>query len=290
MTASEADRQKRAVRHGDALYRLQDGARATHADFDRPRTAIFIHGFTANAEYMHDLMHQFSGAGFHPLAFEYASFRGIDHAARNLEDLLALFDKTGTIARHRVTLVAHSMGGLVARALVLLGGGARYVKNVVTLGTPHGGTLTNRRVVEYFAMLGEQLSGLNPEGFAPSCASALQLIRADGPNPLLDRLKHAPQPTLPVSFYSISGGYGRLEFGKSSFKNELANSWLQNRLRTPNDGLIEEHSSNLSAVCQGTFLQASRHINNYNEYATTNHSYLINNQTIALLAIQCAST
>ncbi len=40
----------------------------------------------------------------------------------------------------RVDLVAHSMGGLVARCYLQLLGGARRVDRLVTLGTPHQGT------------------------------------------------------------------------------------------------------------------------------------------------------
>jgi pimeloyl-ACP methyl ester carboxylesterase len=54
----------------------------------------------------------------------------------------------------RVALVCHSMGGLAARAYLRRYGGAR-VERVITLGTPHGGTVlakagagTNARQME----------------------------------------------------------------------------------------------------------------------------------------------
>lgn len=236
---------------------------------------------------MNSLMHQFDGAGFKALVFEYASFRGIDHAAKSLEGLLDLMTQPPDLHR-RAVIVAHSMGGLVARAFVLLGGGARYVKRVITLGTPHGGTLKKARFAHYFASWGEHLSGLNPEGFAPSCASALQLIGADTPNRLLDRLRDAPAPAFPVTFCTISGGYGRLEFGTNSVQNYFANLWLQRHLSMPNDGLVEDSSSDLSNWSDSTVLPTCTHINTYVEFPFTNHSYLIENQTVQLLAIQFA--
>jgi pimeloyl-ACP methyl ester carboxylesterase len=47
--------------------------------------------------------------------------------------------KLRAVSRQRVVLVAHSMGGLVARA-ALMQPGLDHVSHVITLGTPHGGT------------------------------------------------------------------------------------------------------------------------------------------------------
>jgi hypothetical protein len=44
----------------------------------------------------------------------------------------------------RVVLVGHSLGGLIARYYVQRLGGDRHVRTVVTLGTPHSGTLAAR--------------------------------------------------------------------------------------------------------------------------------------------------
>lgn len=283
-----SDRQRRAIRHGDALFRFEDGKRATHTSFNAKNIAIFIHGFTANADYMGDLMHQFNGAGFVSFAFEYASFKGIDHAAKSLSQLLTLLDNDGTISRNRVVLVGHSMGGLVARAFISLENGARFARKVITLGTPHDGTLKSSWLVKCLANLGESLSGLNPEGYTESNRSTQQLIGADGPPALLEQLKKCP-PSEQVDFYSISGGYGRLEFGPSWSKNLLANLWLQSKLDAPNDGLVSDESSDLSRKLFSACAPGAAHLNNYPEYSDTNHTYLVNNQTVALLAIQCAA-
>ncbi|KAA2264636.1 alpha/beta fold hydrolase [Solihabitans fulvus] len=48
-------------------------------------------------------------------------------------------EQTGT---DRVHVVGHSLGGLIARYYVQRLGGDRRVRTLVTLGTPHGGTLT----------------------------------------------------------------------------------------------------------------------------------------------------
>lgn len=53
---------------------------------------------------------------------------------RHVEEICA---RTG---HHRVDIVGHSLGGLIARYYVQRLGGDRRVRTLVTLGTPHGGT------------------------------------------------------------------------------------------------------------------------------------------------------
>lgn len=278
--------QQRSARVGDAILRFPDFAKATQGDFGQKKVAIFIHGFTADANYMRDLMHQFDGAGFATFAFEYECFRGIDEAAKSLYQLLALLDGGQSISGNRVVLVGHSMGGLVARALITLENGARFVRKVITLGSPNAGTLTNATMLRYMANWGEAISGANPRGYSPKCKSALQLLGKDGAHPLVNRLM---LPSLaPVEFYSISGGYNQLDFGKGFWKNFLSNRYLQKHLTSPNDGLVSELSSDLSQAVFSACAPGCRHINNYPDYSNTNHTYLSNNQSIALQAIQCA--
>ena len=74
------------------------------------------------------------------LAFDYENINtSIKVTARALKDRLAA---VGLGASHGKTLhvVAHSMGGLVARWLIEQEGGSRIVQHLVTLGTPHAGS------------------------------------------------------------------------------------------------------------------------------------------------------
>lgn len=62
-----------------------------------------------------------------------------------IEDLGALVGEkiARLVKRHnlpKIDIVAHSMGGLVARYYVKRLGGERYVRSLITLGTPHHGT------------------------------------------------------------------------------------------------------------------------------------------------------
>jgi hypothetical protein len=135
---------------------------------------------------------------------------------------------------------------------------------------------------------GEAVSGLNPRGFSLKSASAIQLLGADGPDPLLGKLKKPLPANSGVEFYSLSGGYPRLDFGKGLLRNLLFNTYLQRYLGLPNDGLIPEASSDLSEQQFGACAPGCQHINSYPDYAGLNHTYLVRNQWLALTAIQCA--
>jgi pimeloyl-ACP methyl ester carboxylesterase len=69
------------------------------------------------------------------LAFDYRSAGSIERLALQLRRAL-----DAGVGGGRIDLVAHSMGGLVARFYLQLLGGARRVDRLVTLGTPHHGT------------------------------------------------------------------------------------------------------------------------------------------------------
>jgi pimeloyl-ACP methyl ester carboxylesterase len=279
--------QQRASRVGDALLRFPDGQKATQGDFGASKVVVFIHGFTADASYMQDLMHQFHGAGFRTFAFEYECYRGIDHAANSLVNLLRLLDGSTGISQNRIVLVGHSMGGLVARASVALASGGSFIRKVITLGTPNDGTLQGSWLPRCMAYWGEAIGGANPRGFSLQADSARQLVRADPAPTLLDRLQQTSAP-VDVTYYSISGGYGQLDFGRGYWKNLLINRYLQSRLGKPNDGLVSEASSDLSRSVFALSAPGCAHHNDYVGYVHANHSFLINNQAVALMAVACA--
>jgi pimeloyl-ACP methyl ester carboxylesterase len=110
---------------------------------DRPGNAgtapvLLVHGYGCNSGYWHFMSRALSRAG-------------IGHYAIDLEPMLAGIDQFVPALHARIeeicwqtgheqlVIVAHSMGGLVARAY-LRDHGAQRVLRVVTLGTPHRGT------------------------------------------------------------------------------------------------------------------------------------------------------
>lgn len=84
---------------------------------------------------------------------------------------------------------------------------------------------------------------------------------------------------------TISGGKPRLDFGKSRIVEELLNRQLQRLIgKKPNDGLVAEESVAFTpelASLPGDY----EHFNSYAEYANTNHTYIVDNQTVQLQVI-----
>src|SRR5271165_2881105 len=118
-------------------------ARAPGAAEPALRPVLLLHGFLCNANIWRRLQMRLRTAGFGPIE------------ALDVEPLLADIDfQAGRVAPsllalqrrchgERVVIVAHSMGGLIARALLRdLGAGA--IRRIVTIASPHHGTALAR--------------------------------------------------------------------------------------------------------------------------------------------------
>jgi triacylglycerol lipase len=104
-----------------------------------PRPVIVLHGYAMNRANFFPLAYRLARAGLGPIyGFEYWTLGRVAAGARQLGWFVDhVREATGAPA---VDLIGHSMGGVVARYYVTLHGGDAHVKNVVTLGSPHGGT------------------------------------------------------------------------------------------------------------------------------------------------------
>ncbi len=103
------------------------------------RPVILVHGIFCNGRIWGALEHKLAAAGFAPVLAVTLEplLADLDVHARTLARALeALYADTG----ERVTLIAHSMGGLIARA-ALRTVRPGLLRQIVTLGTPHHGTL-----------------------------------------------------------------------------------------------------------------------------------------------------
>jgi len=104
---------------------------------------LLLHGVMCNAGVWHPLKRHLAARGIGPLyALSYgpplASIESFaEQAAAKIDAILAA---TGG---RQVTIVAHSMGGLVARAYLRRWGGAK-VRRLITIGTPHRGSVLAR--------------------------------------------------------------------------------------------------------------------------------------------------
>ena len=133
------------------LGELRATLRASSWDMLRPRLAplaataprkglpvLLIHGYVCNRGYWAPLSRQLARAGI--------AHDGVDlePIGADIEDVVpqveqAVAELCARTGSKRVIIVAHSMGGLVARAW-LRRHGAQRVARIITLGTPHHGT------------------------------------------------------------------------------------------------------------------------------------------------------
>lgn len=107
-----------------------------------PRPVILIHGYMMSRASFLVLARRLAAQGLGPIyGFEYWTLGKVGSAATRLGELVdAVRTDTGAT---EVDLVGHSMGGLVARYYALLSGGGPAVRNLVTIGTPHGGAMVS---------------------------------------------------------------------------------------------------------------------------------------------------
>ncbi|MDD8042171.1 MAG: SUMF1/EgtB/PvdO family nonheme iron enzyme [Verrucomicrobiota bacterium] len=98
----------------------------------------------------HGLVRWALGAGGydHVMIYEYPSFRPIQENGELLWQVIE--NNPGMVPGNcRFDIIAHSMGGMVARAFLRTAGGDQ-VDHIVTLGTPHQGTSLGTSVVIWF--------------------------------------------------------------------------------------------------------------------------------------------
>jgi triacylglycerol esterase/lipase EstA (alpha/beta hydrolase family) len=99
---------------------------------------LMVHGYGANGGFWVHLAAQLEAQGHsHATVDLEPVFGDIDHYAQQIEEAVqALLAACG---KDKAIIVAHSMGGLAARAW-LRSFGAQRVARIITLGTPHHGT------------------------------------------------------------------------------------------------------------------------------------------------------
>jgi len=108
------------------------------------RAVLLVHGFLATPRVVGRLAGRLGRLGYCPHEVDLGGLFGRFNA-RPVEDLAAIVaERVEQLAREhrcdRIDLVGHSEGGLIGRYYVQKLDGARRVRHLVTLGTPHRGT------------------------------------------------------------------------------------------------------------------------------------------------------
>ncbi len=107
------------------------------------RPVLLLHGFLCNGRVWNALQRRLHAAGFGPIEAPDVEplLADIEAQARRVAPgLLALQSRCNG---ERVVIIAHSMGGLIARAL-LRDLGAGVIRRIVTIASPHHGTALAR--------------------------------------------------------------------------------------------------------------------------------------------------
>lgn len=124
-----------------------------------PRPIIVLHGYAQNRAIFMPLAWALQRAGLGPVyGFEYWTLGRIAAGARQLGWFVdEVRERSGAA---EVDLIGHSMGGIVARYYAAIAGGDAVVRNLVTIGSPHGGTAFSKIAIGHATrelVLGSQL-------------------------------------------------------------------------------------------------------------------------------------
>lgn len=116
---------------------VPDSALATVPLWVRP--VVLVHGFGCSGALWRPLLAKLRAAGVGPVRAVSLErpFAGLEACAASLLRELEAFGRRS--GGHAITIVAHSMGGLVARA-ALRGAQPGLIGRIITIGTPHHGT------------------------------------------------------------------------------------------------------------------------------------------------------
>jgi len=116
---------------------------------------VMIHGYQSSGDIFENLMGFLESKGFETIAFNYDSEKGVAYGSRELENFL-LQKKLDYLSQgiqvKRFDIIAHSMGGLVARFYTC---SKEYIKNsdvkkIIFISVPHKGSPIASLGAKYF--------------------------------------------------------------------------------------------------------------------------------------------
>lgn len=228
------------------------------------RVLVFMHGFSSNVReslpraWIRELGPRYDAV----LAYNHPTF-----SADPLQNARELLSQIPDDLRLNVDLLAHSRGGLVARALVeLLPATPSFaVQRLLTCGTPHDGTgLVEKQRWDQLASIVLtsaswllQSTGVVPLAVVPQLLE--YLLRAGGQfffdlpgiyamaprNPFLTRLNE-PNDEYPVPYAAVTSTFDPQQIAQVGFREALQAMTARAFLGTPNDLVVP--TTSMSAI------------------------------------------
>lgn len=147
-------------------------------DFSIVPGLVKIDGYSRIENYLVDQLGLERGGNFFPFPYDWRRDNRV-HAKRlasQARDWLTAWRKRSGAADARLVLIGHSMGGLIARYFIECLGGWEVTRTLITLGTPHRGSLNAVGFIENGMKKGVGPFGLDLSPLLRSCTSVYQLL------------------------------------------------------------------------------------------------------------------
>lgn len=265
--------------------------------------AVFIHGIYSNHDAAFKTMldsfdndPRFDDWDF--ASFDYDFHQAIQTSGNLLNSALS---RAGWTEQHNVSLVCHSMGGLVAR-LAALQGGIPFVKKIIMLGTPNFGAVRTSRmaICAQFAMAGtRRLFGIFSRKQGVLDLTQVTKVFQSRLNP------QAVRNTDPIEYVTIpglffnetrglfeSGDWGEWRGRKNWFAPlkaglDIWNTYLplwKIGIEVPHDGIVEESSNRLipSAGVLGYISEKTSQIEFPEQFSSHTYVHVIHEACLGL--------
>ncbi len=228
---------------------------------DARKVVVFVHGIFSNHATFETLIESFRSdqrfAAYDLATYDYDWGEPILRSAERLRGIL----NVRLPERSQVTLIGHSMGGLVSR-FALIGGDLRGVRRLFMLGTPNFGALTARQVSTLWQVTIAGAGKVTP--LFPRKAGLRDLTRPQtlfatlaqpSPAPLAARARLVEYVTVPGLFYheerrdTDPGAEGQAlpltVVGLAARAFACWSALTEIKIERPHDGIVEEASVSL---------------------------------------------
>ncbi len=253
----------------------------SHSD----KILLMVHGWTSQpsdawSEFLNKIEPQIDISGYtHYLTFGYDTRKGIDENGEILANFLKNLPNGAS-----VDIIGHSMGGLVARSAIENHQSSKFVKNLITIGTPHKGA--ELALIQYF--LGTQIALNNPVQLIGYSKNTKGLRDLNISSSFLNNLNKNPLPLF-TNYYPIASvganenGDGIVSKksalgiqGNESFKKGKTfpiDERISHTIQTRYDPIIQHIAEQLNTYNKDAFLNSDLSYGNItdidgNKYAT----------------------